>query len=121
MTLTAAPAAAARSNVVGIGLNLSRAGAASRAVVAPRVHAPPQRVDDADIGQPERVADQPVLTGTAAGTHCGEPGDGGGGKADLQRATAQARHDRRVGGVRVQQLGAQAVDEQHARPAHVVR
>ena len=88
-------------------------------IVAPGVRAPPQGVDDTDVGQPEGVADQAVLAGAAAGAQRGQPGDGGGREPDLQRLASQAGQHGCVGGVRVEQFGAKPVDQQHARPGDV--
>ena len=72
MTLTAAPADSRPLECRRHRLNLL-GRPASRRSVTPRVHPPAQRVDDTDIRQPEGVADQPVLAGSATGAQCASP------------------------------------------------
>jgi hypothetical protein len=91
---------------------LGRSGLAE--VVAPWVGTPAERIDHADARQPERVTDEPVLAGTAAGTQRRQPGDGRGRETDLKGLAAKAGQHRRVLGVGVEQLGTQPVDEENA-------
>ena len=60
-----------------------------------------------------------LLPGAPAGAHGGEPGGGGGREAHLQTAPAQRGQSGRVGGVGVQQVRTQPVDQQDAGTRHL--
>ena len=89
-------------------------------VGTPRVGPPAQRVDDPDAGQPERHPDHAVLARATAGTHRGQARRGGRRETHLQGLAGQSAEYRRVGGVAVQQIRAETVDEQHTGTRRLV-